>query len=132
MPPMPRHEVIINTSVADRPKDHEMKAALIVANNYFNSDVTFLRPETYKTPDLEVNSVKWELKSPLGQGKKTIENNMRSARRQSKNVIIDFSRMKLHQTKALANVRYYIQKYPRQFEQVLVIAKDERVIEVLG
>jgi len=82
---MRQYEVIVNTSVADRPKDHEMKAALIVANNHFRSDVVFLRPEIYKTPDLEINSARWELKSPLGQGKKTIENNMRAARRQSEN-----------------------------------------------
>ena len=126
------YEVIVNTSVAERPKDHEIKAALIVANGYFKSDIVFLRPEIYKTPDLEVNSIKWELKSPLGQGKKTIENNMRTARRQSKNLIIDFSRMKLHQTKALANIQYYIQRYPRQFEHIIVIAKDERVIEILA
>lgn len=129
---MSRHEVIINTSVADRPKDHEMKAALIVASNYFKSDVIFLRPEIYKTPDLEVKSVKWELKSPLGQGKKTIENNMRAARKQSKNLIIDFSRMKLHQAKALANIRHYIQNYPRQFEHIVIITKNGEVIEILG
>lgn len=129
---MPQYEVIVNTSVADRPKDHEMKAALIVANNHFRADVVFLRPEIYKTPDLEANSVKWELKSPLGQGKKTIENNMRAARRQSEHIIIDFGRMKLHQTKALANIRYYIQKYPRQFKHILVITKSGEVIEVLG
>lgn len=104
---MPRYEVIVNTDIPDRSKDHEMKAALILANNYFRSDVVFLRPEIYKTPDLEVNSAKWELKSPLGQDKKTIENNMRAARRQSKNLIIDFTRMKPHQTKAIANTRYY-------------------------
>jgi hypothetical protein len=127
---MRRYEVIIHTSVADRPKDHEIKAALIVANNYFRSDVVFLRPDIYKTPDLEVNLVRWELKSPLGQGKKTIENNMRAARRQSKNLIIDFSRMKLHQTKAFANIRYYIQKYPKQFEHVVVVAKNGSVIEL--
>jgi len=129
---MPRYEVIVNTSVTDRPKDHEMKAALIVANNHFRADVVFLRPEIYKTPDLEVSSVKWELKSPLGQGKKTIENNMRAARRQSKNLIIDFGRMKLHQTKALTNIRYYIQKYPRQFERIIIITKSGEIIEILG
>jgi len=128
---MPRYEVIVDTSVADRPKDHEMKAALIVANSYFRSNVVFLRPEIYKTPDLEINAIRWELKSPLGQGKKTIENNMRAARRQSKNLIIDFSRMKLHQTKAIANIRFYIQQYPRQFEHIIVITKDGRVIEIL-
>lgn len=127
---MPRYEVIVNTSIADRPKDHEMKAALIVANSHFKPDVVFLRPETYKTPDLKVGSLKWELKSPLGQGKKTIENNMRAARRQSKNLIIDFGRMKLHQAKAMANIRYYIQRYPGQFERILVITKDGRVIEI--
>lgn len=60
---MTKYEVIIKTDLADRPKDHELSAALILANDYFKSDVIFLRPETDKTPDIEVRGVKWEIKA---------------------------------------------------------------------
>ncbi len=126
-----KYKVIVETGIIDRPQDHEMKAALIVANAYFNSDITFLRQGTYSTPDIEVNGEKWEIKSPLGNGKKTIENNLRATRRQSKNIIIDFSRMKLHQTKTIANIRFYLRNAPNQFRKVIVITKTKKVIEII-
>ena len=67
-----KYQVIIKTGLADLPKEHELSAALILAG-YFKSDVTFLRPQTDKTPDIEVNGLKWEIKSPRGNGKKIIE-----------------------------------------------------------
>jgi hypothetical protein len=109
-----------------------MKAALIVANEYFKSEVIFLRPEVYKTPDLKVKGTKWELKSPLGNGKKTIENNMRAARKQSKHLVLDFSRMKLHQAKAISNINYYLKNSgSNQFKRVVVITKDRKILEIL-
>ena len=126
-----KYKVIIKTDVIDSPKDHEMKVALIVANEYFKSDVIFLRPEVYKTPDFETRNVKWELKSPIGNGKKTIENNMRTARKQSENLILDFGRMKLHQTKAISNINYYLKNGSGQFKRVIVITKDKKILEIL-
>lgn len=126
-----KYKVIVKTELVDRPKDHEMRAALILANDYFKADVIFLRRESYKTPDLEVNSATWEIKSPLGNGKKTIENNMRTAREQSKNLVIDFSRMKLHQLKAMSNIRSYLKNDPKQFKKVIVIAKDRKILEII-
>jgi hypothetical protein len=126
-----KYKVIVETDIIDRPQDHEIKAALIIANVYFNSDVTFLRQSTHSTPDIEVNGVKWEIKSPLGNGKKTIENNLRAARKQSKNLIVDFGRMKLHQTKAMANIRFYLKHAPNQFNKVIVITKTKKVIEII-
>jgi len=126
-----KYRVIVKTSIVDRPKDHEIKAALILANNYFKRDIVFLRPEIYKTPDLEVDNVRWELKSPIGNGKKTIENNMRTARKQSNRLILDFSRLKLHQVKAISNIKYYLKRYPKQFTQLTVITKDRKLLEIL-
>lgn len=126
-----KYKVIVETGIIDRPQDHEIKAALIIANTYFKSDVTFLRQSTYSTPDIEVNGEKWEIKSPLGNGKKTIENNLRAARKQSKNLIVDFGRMKLHQTKAIANIGFYLKHAPSQFSKVIVITKTKKVIEII-
>ncbi len=126
-----RYKVVIETGIIDRPQDHEMKAALIIANEYFKSDIIFLRQSTYSTPDIDVNGEKWEIKSPLGQGKKTIENNLRAARKQSRNLIVDFSRMKLHQTKAITNIRFYLKNTPDQFNKIVIITKSKRIIEIV-
>lgn len=70
-----------------------MAAAIILAE-HFGCNVKFLRPELDKTPDIEARGVRWEIKSPTGDSKKTIENNLRTARKQSKNIVIDLSRCK--------------------------------------
>ncbi|MEI7918267.1 MAG: hypothetical protein WCH58_02690 [Candidatus Saccharibacteria bacterium] len=125
------YKVIINTDIIDSPKNHEIKAAMIVANKYFKSDVIFLRQETYSTPDISVDGKKWEIKSPLGNGKKTIDNNLRSARKQSVNIILDLTRIKLHQTRAIARLKYYLKLGPHGFKKVIVISKTKEVIEIL-
>lgn len=62
---MAKYEVIVKTDLADLPKDHELLAALVLAY-HFKADVIFLRPQTDKTPDIEVNGIHWEIKSPKG------------------------------------------------------------------
>ena len=128
--PKKKYEVIVKTDIKDRPKDHEMSAALILANYYFKADVTFLRPESNKTPDIEVDGKKWEIKSPLGNGKRTIDNNFSEARGQSKNIVIDLRRIKMHQAKANARIRHYLST-PHRFKQVLVITKSKNVVVIL-
>ena len=54
-----KYEVIIETGIVDRPQDHKIKVALIITNEYFKSDTTFLCQSTYSTPDIEVNGEKW-------------------------------------------------------------------------
>jgi hypothetical protein len=124
-----QYEVIVKTGLADRPKDHELSAALILAA-YFESDVVFLRPQTDKTPDIEVNGTRWEIKSPKGDGKKTIENNLRAARKQSHNVVIDLRRTKMHQAKAIARIKFFM-SHSHHFRRALVITKSRKIIEIL-
>ena len=66
---MANYEVIVKTDPQDAPKEHELAAAVLLAY-HFRADVTFLRPEHKKTPDLEINGTKWEVKSPKGNAKK--------------------------------------------------------------
>lgn len=123
-----KHRIIVEASTWDPPKRHEFSAAVVIAE-YFQSDLTFLRPAAFKTPDFGVRDVKWELKSPMGSSARTIENNMRAARKQSVNIIIDLGRIKIHQQRAIARIRFFLSK-PNQFKKVLVITKTRRVIEI--
>lgn len=124
-----KYKLIIDIAITDSPKDHEFTAAIILAE-YFKSDVIFVRPANFRTPDFDIKGVKWELKSPMGSSTRTIENNMRTARKQSKNLIIDLSRIKLHQRRALSRINFFLSK-PNQFNKVLVITKAKKVIEIL-
>lgn len=127
--PKKKYEVIVKTSVEDAPELHEMSAALILAY-YFKTDVIFLRVQHGRTPDVDIKGTEWEIKSPLGNGKRTIDNNFGEARGQSKNIVIDLRRTKMHQAKANARIRHYLST-PHNFKQVLVITKSKKVIVIL-
>lgn len=126
---MKKYEVIVKTDLADLPKDHELSAALILAY-YFKTDVTFLRPKYARTPDVDVDGVKWEIKSPMGNSKKTIENNLRMARKQSHNVVIDLRRIKMHKVRAVSRINYFLSRQ-RQIKRVIVITKDQKIVDIL-
>ena len=127
--PRRKYEVIVKTRIEDAPESHEMSAALILAY-HFKTDVVFLRPRHARTPDIQINSVKWEIKSPLGNGKRTIDNNFSEARGQSKNIVIDLRRTKMHQAKAHARIRHYLST-PHNFKRVVVINKNGKVVVIL-
>ncbi|HMQ96389.1 MAG TPA: hypothetical protein PKD19_04175 [Candidatus Saccharibacteria bacterium] len=127
--PKKKYEVIVKTSIDDAPEIHEMSAALILAY-HFKTDVIFLRVQHGRTPDVDIKGTKWEIKSPLGDGRRTIDNNFSEARGQSKNIVIDLRRTKMHQAKANARIRYYLST-PHNFKQVLVITKNKKVVVIL-
>ena len=59
---------VVEIDFRNRPKEHELSAAILIVN-HFRTNVVFLRPSCQHTPDLNVKGAKWELKSPLGDGK---------------------------------------------------------------
>jgi hypothetical protein len=74
-----------------RPKIHEETAADILAN-HFRSDVYFIETASQGTPDVSIDGIKWEIKSPIGTSANNIRKNMREAGNQSPNVVIDLRR----------------------------------------
>ena len=124
-----KYRVIVETDFRNRPKEHELSAAILIAN-HFKTDMIFLRPSCQRTPDLNAKGIKWELKSSLGDGKNTIKNNLHTARKQSTNVIIDLRRMKLHQTKALSNINHYFTSHRSKIRHLIVITKSEEILEM--
>jgi hypothetical protein len=125
-----KYRVIVKTDLVDVPKEHELSAAVILAY-HFQTDVVFLRPETKKTPDIEVNGTKWEIKSPRGKGKKTIDNNLRAAHKQSRDVVLDLRRSKLHQNKASSRINYYLSAGPHHIKHLKIITKTQKIIDIL-
>ncbi len=126
-----KYTVHVSTTITDRPRDHEMYAATILANKYFYNDITFKRPNRLKTPDLIVGKEHWEIKSPQGNSKNTIQNNMKLAGKQSKNIVIDLSRTKMPSSQAIARIQCYAKQYPRQFKRIVIILKNQKCIDIL-
>src|SRR5664279_903867 len=127
---MAKYTVLVQTDLVDVPKEHELSAALILAY-HFKTDVTFLRPDTKKTPDIDVKGTKWEIKSPRGNAKKTIENNLRSARKQSENIVIDLARSKMHYTRVIARAKFYIRTEAHNIKHLKIITKTQKIIDIL-
>lgn len=125
-----KYEVVIKTDLADMPKEHELSAALILAA-HFKTNVVFLRPGPRKTADVYIRGKTWEIKSPRGNGKRTIDNNLRAARKQSQNIILDLRNIKLHQQKAFSHIRFYLSAGPHGFRKVLIITKSGTIVEIL-
>ena len=115
------YTVTLKTSEQDRPRDHEMSAAILLAE-HFECNVIFLRPGRQRTPDVEVNGVKWEIKSPLGKSKHTIEEQVKRASAQSLYIIIDARRCKLHMAKIRNHLKFQISVRPK-INRVLLINK---------
>ncbi len=127
---MAKYEVTVKTNPQDAPKEHELSAAIVLAY-HFKTNVTFLRPERKKTPDVDINGVRWEIKSPKGNAKKTIENNLRTARKQSENIVIDLARSKMHNQRALARANFYIRTEAHTIKRLKIITKTRKIIDIL-
>ncbi len=103
------------------PEKHEIEIANIL--NKYGKNVEFLIPldiKNTRTPDIKMDGLLWEIKSPKGSSSRTIENNLRCALRQSKNIIIDLRRIKIDEARAISQIR-------KQFNQTKII-KDIIII----
>lgn len=76
-----------------------------------------------------INGAYWEIKSPIGNSKRTIQNNLREASRQSSNVIIDLRQCKMSTTSALARIRYILRQN-HSIKKLITILKDEKILVI--
>lgn len=123
------YQIHTPSNVNSDPYSHEMFAARAVAN-YFHNDVTLIkRSDVAKSADLLVKNVIWEIKSPIGDSKRTMQNNLRTADDQSPNVIINLVRCKMRPDSAINRIRYELGK-ANKIKQLLVVHKNGKVIRL--
>ena len=127
---MPKNEysVIVPREVNPKPSAREMSAAYIL-NDFFKSDVKFVVRSDNKTPDFLIKGLYWELKSPTGNGKYNLQHALRSAAKQSENVIIDARFSKIHINKIKNELNYQF-KRSRNIKRLLLIDKQKNVVEI--
>ena len=68
----------------------------------------------------------WEIKSPKGSSNRTIENNLRGALRQSKNIIIDLRRVKIDEARAISQIKDKFIKI-KTIKNIIIIKKNSTV-----
>jgi len=113
-----------------KPEQHEIETARFFSER--GCDVSFIPPSNspkVHTPDIMMCGIAWEIKSPTGKSKRTIENCIRQAAKQSHYIIIDLRRVKLEdricllQIKRQFNLKTYIKR-------ILVITKSLELVEL--
>lgn len=121
------HQIHIPINMKPTPYPHEMFIAQVMSN-YFDTDVTFIkRSDTAKSADLKIKNTIWEIKSPIGDGKRTMQNNLRTADDQSPNIIINLVRCKMAPYKAVSRIRHELNK-ANKIKRLLVVFKDGKVL----
>ena len=123
-------QVVIPVNHPNPPVTHEIDAAFTLARHY-KCVVEFLVPvDDYKrkTPDIVMLGTEWEIKSPTGNSKYTIQKQFRRASKQAKNIIIDTRRTKLKDDNIEKAIIIELKKRSN-IKKVILINKKEKVLD---
>ena len=110
------------------PEKHELSTARYFAE--LGYDVEFIPPNNtpkMRSPDIVMDGVAWEIKSPIGKSRRTIENNFRNANRQSDNIIFDLRRIHLPEAVCMAQLEREF-SISRHVKRVIVIKKSNEMV----
>lgn len=116
-------------SVRDAPSEHEVLTALRLAEE--GMDVLFRidsREKGVKNPDVEMNQQVWEFKAPTGEGKNTVDSQMKRAGKQAERLVLDLRRCELDDKKSIRDVRQGMQG--RHLTQVIVIDHAGNIVHI--
>ena len=123
------YSVIVPKDVFPKPSSREMSAAYILLD-YFKTDIKFIPRKNHKTPDLLINLIEWELKTPTGNGKRNLQHAINRAIKQSQHIIIDARFSKIHILKIKRYLSTEIKKN-RQIKRMFLIDKQKNVVEIV-
>lgn len=110
------------------PERHELDVA-----KFFSAlgyDIEFIPPSNIPdihTPDIKMDGVEWEIKSPQGKSKSTIEKNIKRALLQSKYIIIDLKRVNLPNDFCIAQAKLQFE-LRTSIKRLYIIKKDRTLI----
>lgn len=103
-----------------------------IISSYYSTDVVFIERNNNKTPDFSFRGKQWELKSPRGNGERTIDNILRDATKQSENVVINLHLSKMRRTVALSRIEHYFKNGRSGIKNLLIITKEGQIIDFTG
>lgn len=110
------------------PQPHEISAAEILVE-YFQKNVHFLPENVLNTADVRIGNVEWEIKSPLGNGKYTIQHQLQRALKQSQNIVFDARRTKIPLSKISRELKKQCQQ-TKSIRRLLLITKTKKVLVI--
>jgi len=112
------------------PEKHELETAQIFAA--LGKNVEFIKPERIKGmhyPDILIDGREWEIKSPSGCSRRTLENNFRKAESQSKNIILDLHRIGISEKIAVSQIKQRFDSHHHKIERIKIITKNNKIID---
>lgn len=128
---MSHFQVITPVALHQKPTSIEYTIAEITAQ-FFKSNVRFIEPRCQRAPDLYVTKTRktWEIKNIKGNSKRTIANNLRSAKYQSPNIIISLMASKMSPAQAAHRILEYLKSGPSGIQSVILITKSEKILVI--
>ncbi len=125
--------IIIPVDMKPYPDRYEERIARVLAGK-FQSDVLFVVRSSLHTPDIQIVKTGdyWEIKNIKGNGKNTIEDNLKRAAKQSKNVVIGLFRTKMTPVQASTRIQYFLKRPHRGIQRVILVTKNGAVIDFCG
>lgn len=110
-------------------QDHEWKTVKYILEQGHN--VTLIPPMQIKgmdNPDVEIDGVIWEIKSPTGGGKYTMKHTLENAKHQSRNAIVDLRRCKLSDEQAIKELEHHF-SLSKRLRRMIIITKAEKMLD---
>ena len=123
---------IITKQIGASPSYDENKVGDYFANLDYNILFLAINKSLHRTsPDIEMCGKRWEIKTPRGNGKYTIEHAVQQASKQSKHIVIDLRQCKMSESKALLKIQRET-SLRNVIKTLLVITKSKDLLILKG
>lgn len=130
---MSKKDIIIELELGARPSATELEVVeVLVVHGVARESVKFLKPNRAKsarTPDILIDGVPWEIKSPKSNGSRTMEHAVRSASKQAGNIIIDLRQSQLNTNRAISQIKFHSLKRTN-IKRLIVVTKGETLLDI--
>lgn len=120
-------ETLMGKGISLQEHEHATIKVLLLAG-YNIQLIPPVQEKGLKTPDLTIDGVPWEMKAPIGNGKRTVQNTLIRAGKQSENIIIDLRRSKMPENQA---IRDFEKEFfaTKKLKQMKIITKKEEILD---
>ena len=123
---MKKGKIIPNGVILEK---HEYRMVLLFTE--MGVDIELISKSEKKgvhAPDIVMNGLRWEIKSPKGEGKYLMQNTIQKAVKQSRNVIIDLRRAKRSQERCLQELEKEFGS-SKNLQKLKVITKSRKILD---
>lgn len=120
-----------NFHVVLKPSKEEIEIAELLANKYGKRVLLvpgINTPKGIQTPDYIINGVKFDLKSPIGQGNSTLFNRVKNKRKQSKSFIFNLNNCHLSNNSITKQIEHIYHSDATNFINQIVLIKNSEIL----